>query len=99
MSLHYIAEQLWQHDFVFHRRISTAQTLTAAQVDTRCMIDVEVYHMLHDKEASEAVGIDSPIIEDSIDRLKDTEELLLRLPLTIKGFKRGGVRPLNLSQR
>jgi hypothetical protein len=50
------------------------------------MVDVEAYHMLHDKEASEALDRGHPISESSIDGLKDTEEFLLQLPPTIEGF-------------
>lgn len=63
-----------------------AKTLTSAQVDTRFMVDVEAYHMLHDKEASEASDRGPPIPESSIDSLKGTEEFLLQLPPTIEGF-------------
>lgn len=62
------------------------KTLTEAQVDTRFMVDVGAYHMLHDKEASEEVDSGSPISESSIDGLKDTEEFILQLPPTIEGF-------------
>jgi hypothetical protein len=61
-------------------------TLTATQVDTRFMVDVEAYHMLHDKEASEALDRGNPISESSIDSLKGTEDFLLQLPPTIEGF-------------
>jgi len=62
------------------------KSLIAAQVDTRFMVDVEAYHMLHPKEASEVVDSGLPISESSIDTLKDTEEFLLQLPPTIEGF-------------
>jgi hypothetical protein len=60
--------------------------LTTVQVDTRFMVDAEAYHMLHDKEASEALDRGQPISESSIDSLKGTEEFLLQLPPTIVGF-------------
>jgi hypothetical protein len=50
------------------------------------MVDVEAYHMLHDKEASASSNRDPPISEISIDSLKGTEEFLLQLPPTIVGF-------------
>jgi hypothetical protein len=60
--------------------------LTAAQVDTRFMVDVEAYHMLHDREASAASDRDLSISESSIDSVKGKEEFLLQLPPTIVGF-------------
>jgi hypothetical protein len=50
------------------------------------MVDVEAYHMLHDKEAFEASDRGDPISESSMNRLKGTEEFLLQLPPTIEGF-------------
>jgi hypothetical protein len=50
------------------------------------MVDVEAYHMLHDKEASAEFDKGHPISESSIDGLKGTEEFLLQLPPTIEGF-------------
>jgi hypothetical protein len=50
------------------------------------MVDVEAYHMLHDKETSEKLDRGHPISENSIDSLKDTEEFILQLPPTIEGF-------------
>ena len=75
-------------DFVYHRliRARVFETLTTAQVDTRFMVDVKAYHMLHDKEASQASDRGVPISEASIDSLKSTEEFRLQLPPTIEGF-------------
>lgn len=47
------------------------------------MVDVEAYHMLHDKDASEASDNGREI---SLDSLKGTEDFLLQLPPTIEGF-------------
>jgi hypothetical protein len=78
-------------DFVCHHhppqiRPHAVKVLTAAQVDTRFMVDVEAYHMLHDKEISEASDRGRPISEKEIDSQKGTEEFLLQLPPTIVGF-------------
>jgi len=75
-------------DFVYHRliRARVFKTLTTAQVDTRFMVDVKAYHMLHDKEASQASDRGVPISDASIDSLKGTEEFRLQLPPTIEGF-------------
>jgi hypothetical protein len=78
-------------DFVCHHHAAlisshTFKIITAAQVDTRFMVDVEAYHMLHDKETSEASDMGLPISEGLIDSQKGTEEFLLQLPPTIVGF-------------
>jgi hypothetical protein len=78
-------------DFVCHHnaaliRSHTAKILTAAQADTRFMVDVEAYHMLHDKAAPDASDMEPPISETSINSLRGTEEFLLQLPPTIEGF-------------
>jgi len=62
------------------------RTLTATQVDTRFMVDVKAYHMLHDKEASQASDRGVPINGAAIDSLESTEEFRLQLPPTIEGF-------------
>jgi hypothetical protein len=47
------------------------------------MVDVEAYHMLHDKDASDASNRGREI---SLDSLKGMEDFLLQLPPTIEGF-------------
>jgi hypothetical protein len=49
-------------------------------------VDVEAYHMLHDKETSQASDSGRPMSESEIDSQKGTEEFLLQLPPTIVGF-------------
>jgi hypothetical protein len=79
------------HDFVCHLalrlvRARIVETLTVTQVDTRFMVDVECFHMLHDKEASEESDREPPISQSSLESLEGTEEFLLQLPPTIEGF-------------
>jgi hypothetical protein len=50
------------------------------------MVDVKAYHMLHDKEASQASDRGVPINRATIDSLESTEEFRLQLPPTIEGF-------------